>query len=34
MERLPARLDGPVPIAPALHGDWRGFFMIADRLPF
>jgi dTDP-4-dehydrorhamnose 3,5-epimerase len=27
MRRLPSRLDGPVLLAPAVHGDERGFFM-------
>jgi dTDP-4-dehydrorhamnose 3,5-epimerase len=27
MERLATRLDGPVLLAPAVHGDARGFFM-------
>ena len=31
MERLPTRLDGPVLLAPAVHGDERGFFMETFR---
>jgi dTDP-4-dehydrorhamnose 3,5-epimerase len=31
MERLPTELDGPVLLAPALHGDERGFFMETFR---
>lgn len=31
MERLETRLDGPVLLAPALHGDHRGFFMETFR---
>jgi dTDP-4-dehydrorhamnose 3,5-epimerase len=31
MERLPTRLDGPVLLAPAMHGDERGFFMETYR---
>jgi dTDP-4-dehydrorhamnose 3,5-epimerase len=31
MERLPTRLDGPVLLAPAIHGDERGFFMETYR---
>ena len=31
MERLPTDLDGPVLLAPALHGDERGFFMETFR---
>jgi dTDP-4-dehydrorhamnose 3,5-epimerase len=27
MRRLPTRLDGPVLLAPAVHGDERGYFM-------
>jgi dTDP-4-dehydrorhamnose 3,5-epimerase len=27
MERLPTRLDGPVLLAPTVHGDVRGFFL-------
>jgi dTDP-4-dehydrorhamnose 3,5-epimerase len=27
MQRLPTRLDGPVLLAPAVHGDARGFFV-------
>ncbi len=27
MDRLPTRLDGPVLLAPAVHGDERGFFL-------
>jgi dTDP-4-dehydrorhamnose 3,5-epimerase len=27
MERLPTRLDGPVLLAPSVHGDARGFFI-------
>lgn len=27
MQRLPTRLDGPVLLEPAVHGDERGFFM-------
>ena len=31
MERLPARLDGLVLLAPAVHGDERGFFVETFR---
>ena len=31
MERFPTRLDGPVLLAPAKHGDERGFFMETFR---
>jgi len=31
MKRLPTRLDGPVLLAPELHGDERGFFMETFR---
>jgi dTDP-4-dehydrorhamnose 3,5-epimerase len=31
MKRLPTRLDGPVLLAPAVHGDERGFFMETFR---
>jgi dTDP-4-dehydrorhamnose 3,5-epimerase len=31
MERLPTKLDGPVLLAPAKHGDERGFFMETFR---
>jgi dTDP-4-dehydrorhamnose 3,5-epimerase len=31
MERLPTRLDGPVLLAPAVHGDERGFFVETYR---
>jgi dTDP-4-dehydrorhamnose 3,5-epimerase len=31
MERLPTRLDGLVLLAPAVHGDARGFFMETYR---
>jgi dTDP-4-dehydrorhamnose 3,5-epimerase len=31
MERLPTRLDGPALLAPAMHGDERGFFMETYR---
>ncbi len=31
MERLPTRLDGPVLLAPKMHGDERGFFMETYR---
>jgi dTDP-4-dehydrorhamnose 3,5-epimerase len=31
MERLPTELEGPVLLAPALHGDERGFFMETFR---
>jgi dTDP-4-dehydrorhamnose 3,5-epimerase len=31
MERLPTRLDGPVLLAPEVHGDERGFFMETFR---
>jgi dTDP-4-dehydrorhamnose 3,5-epimerase len=31
MERLPTALDGPVLLAPTLHGDERGFFMETFR---
>jgi dTDP-4-dehydrorhamnose 3,5-epimerase len=31
MERLPTALDGPVLLAPAMHGDERGFFMETFR---
>jgi len=31
VERLATRLDGPVVIAPAVHGDQRGFFMETFR---
>jgi dTDP-4-dehydrorhamnose 3,5-epimerase len=31
MERLPTRLDGPVLLAPAVHGDERGFFLETYR---
>jgi dTDP-4-dehydrorhamnose 3,5-epimerase len=31
MERLPTRLDGPVLLAPAVHGDARGFFLESWR---
>jgi dTDP-4-dehydrorhamnose 3,5-epimerase len=27
MRRIPTRLDGPVLLAPAIHGDERGFFL-------
>jgi hypothetical protein len=31
MERLPTALDGPVRVAPTLHGDERGFFIETFR---
>jgi dTDP-4-dehydrorhamnose 3,5-epimerase len=31
MERLPTRLQGPVLLAPKVHGDERGFFMESFR---
>jgi dTDP-4-dehydrorhamnose 3,5-epimerase len=31
MKRLPTRLDGPVLLAPDIHGDERGFFMETFR---
>ena len=31
MERLPTRLDGPVLLQPAVHGDERGFFVETYR---
>jgi dTDP-4-dehydrorhamnose 3,5-epimerase len=31
MERLPTRLDGPVLLAPTVHGDERGFFVETFR---
>ena len=31
MERLQTKLDGPVLVAPAVHGDERGFFMETYR---
>jgi dTDP-4-dehydrorhamnose 3,5-epimerase len=31
MESIPTRLDGPVLVAPKLHGDERGFFMETYR---
>ena len=31
MERVPTRLDGPILLAPTLHGDERGFFMETYR---
>jgi dTDP-4-dehydrorhamnose 3,5-epimerase len=31
MKRLPTRLDGPVLLAPQVHGDERGFFMETFR---
>ena len=31
MQRLPTRLDGPILLAPAIHGDERGFFMETFR---
>ncbi len=31
MNRLPTRLDGPVLLAPEVHGDERGFFMETFR---
>jgi dTDP-4-dehydrorhamnose 3,5-epimerase len=31
LERLPTRLEGPVLLAPALHGDERGFFVETYR---
>jgi dTDP-4-dehydrorhamnose 3,5-epimerase len=31
MERLPTKLDGPVLLAPAKHGDERGFFIETYR---
>jgi dTDP-4-dehydrorhamnose 3,5-epimerase len=31
MQRLPTRLDGPVLLAPAKHGDERGFFIETYR---
>jgi dTDP-4-dehydrorhamnose 3,5-epimerase len=31
MQRLPTRLDGPVLLAPAKHGDKRGFFIETYR---
>lgn len=31
MERLPTRLDGPVLLQPAVHGDARGFFVETYR---
>jgi dTDP-4-dehydrorhamnose 3,5-epimerase len=31
VERIPTRLDGPVLIAPAVHGDARGFFVETFR---
>ena len=31
MKRLPTRLDGPVLLAPTVHGDERGFFMETFR---
>jgi dTDP-4-dehydrorhamnose 3,5-epimerase len=32
MERLPTRLDGPVLLAPPVHGDHRGFFTESYRV--
>jgi dTDP-4-dehydrorhamnose 3,5-epimerase len=32
MERLTTRLDGPVLLAPAVHGDARGFFLESYRV--
>jgi dTDP-4-dehydrorhamnose 3,5-epimerase len=31
MEKLPTQLDGPVLLAPVVHGDSRGFFLEAYR---
>jgi dTDP-4-dehydrorhamnose 3,5-epimerase len=31
MERIPTRLDGPVLLAPTVHGDERGFFLETYR---
>jgi dTDP-4-dehydrorhamnose 3,5-epimerase len=31
MERLPTRLDGPILLAPKVHGDERGFFVETYR---
>jgi dTDP-4-dehydrorhamnose 3,5-epimerase len=31
MDRLPTRLDGPILLAPDIHGDERGFFMETFR---
>jgi len=31
VERLPTRLDGPMLLAPAVHGDERGFFVESFR---
>ena len=31
MKRLPTRIEGPVLLAPAVHGDERGFFMETFR---
>jgi dTDP-4-dehydrorhamnose 3,5-epimerase len=31
VERLPTRLDGPILLAPAVHGDHRGFFQETFR---
>jgi dTDP-4-dehydrorhamnose 3,5-epimerase len=31
VQRLPSRLDGPVLLAPTIHGDERGFFMETYR---
>jgi dTDP-4-dehydrorhamnose 3,5-epimerase len=31
LERLPTRLDGPVLLAPTIHGDERGFFLESYR---
>jgi dTDP-4-dehydrorhamnose 3,5-epimerase len=31
LQRLPTRIDGPVLLAPALHGDERGFFVETYR---
>jgi len=31
VERLPTRLDGPMLLAPAVHGDERGFFVETYR---
>jgi dTDP-4-dehydrorhamnose 3,5-epimerase len=31
MQRLPSRLDGPILLAPTVHGDERGFFMETYR---
>ncbi len=31
MERLPTRLDGPILVEPAVHGDHRGYFVETYR---